>query len=1753
MADELNLSMTEEQKQLIFRAELGDEQHNGECKLCSPQVLKMGLDKKHTLSLHFTKQWELSDGRTINGCRLDTVSCACPEAERNRYHYHCPKCIDYNCRRQSRMEKHYKKCDNESKSSLNLDVKKKFKKPSNRAKYSECPYCDIIGLATNMNRHIKDIHGMRPSLPATTVDLKRGLFMVRCAKSGYAKPVHVKFLTFNQENSAVHCSQAVCNDFAKAAHRIGRTAVLCIHLESCKLAAPTKFEPLKRSAFEKIGLSAVLKNRLEHAINEAFEDDKTPPIVLMNLNCELKDANYLYFSCYNPSEKGDSYCKRVLTTLDVSSCHFSCDCNLLNCVHMYLAQIYTHQLDSSLVLAAPKLPLSPDVENNVNDSKEFKDHVQLLQNVTNYLYQEKKNNFEVPHPGLLSEDFSSLKTLVPKETLCYHCKVNLSEPRLVNSNGKIIRKELPPLGGVEVFQKVCPKCSMFYRYQEYTDGVHNFNDHVLASVKLLEHLLLERNKEVPVQKCLEGLNIEFGVPRFIYKSVTDALGHYMSLKRIPFGMNCYQCGPRPNVLIMDTTCKVAFSLTTAQKQEMYKDTTTPYKSYKEFYIDVCKYDIMLGLTESAEVLDLFRLKLSKNWLPFIGENMVLESQPCSTRCISNIEQRPKNPFPISYDRLRSIADDKKTGTSQLNKLCTKLGLPYKNLANSKKMSNIVNADLCYDNFKKEFFAISGKSGGVLRGMCTHGITCAMKVLIDPEGATDYAHCVFSFKDENLASVLCIDFAPQVGEHIQRVRPNFNFKHHCGALLPYTLESLERLEKKGAVSEPTLNMQAWRFGEDTSNDPRFCIIDDFHSCNHKSIYAKLHKRESCVQLDKTFNSSVLEQQNKLLRKHACYMNMQKPHRHIKSMVYFMTRENMRINSKLCKEVSSAGTRVGFDEFVIGPDKPYFISKGKKKLNDIDEEEVTQADSIFSCYEARTHENATSPTESTTPKHKTPSMSIMEAQPNVLLPNVAQNCWLNVTINMLTAVGASDRIYTFLMLCNLRTAAYLFFQMLKSQNIDRNIVSQFAADCIYKMRVQKVSLTEVELYRKGTCQDAFEALLTIFFPMMEEAGIHFKLSTDTPLMTLSSPQDNIRNSILAIIPGGVTNLPPDFFFIQVNRGSGTNNGFSFTIPHEILDIGSNRENFVLSTFITHTGSRSTGHYTIYIKEPSQFILVSDTVRKPVSKQEFDDAASHFSVTICYKKCEAISDSIPLAPFAAALEIHSECIDTDAEALNDVNAELDVIEAEQVAVQARIDAITALKNIAGNSTAALEIPSEAATEPTPHVAPEAASQGDPEATSQVAPEENSEAAPEDTFQAAQEVPSNSVAAPVDTSVAAPKDIHVAAPEATSTFKPTPHVAPEAASQGDPEATSQVAPEENSEAAPEDTFQAAQEVPSNSVAAPVDTSVAAPKDIHVAAPEATSTFKPPNLRSPYTFRSHARSSSPPISKFQTAISRSNFQNKPAKTACSRHFNQSKRPRRTRKLLSKYNVPSYISSSSSDSSPEHPPKSRRPSSPDRYISSGEEALLEIEDHIWLTADVRSRRLDLRNNDKDSLGPRKMITGSVMDSFMNIIKDQFNNFHCQSALLQEKFNPIPPEEKFIQIINLNLNHWIVLSDCLVEESDTIFVYDSLHGFKRSSRYIPPHIIAKYSKYAKALRPKTKNLQFVNVQQQSADSNDCGAFALFFAVFLAQGEFPLTKMIPMTFRGKVASTLENLRYDFGQLDFQNEEEKSLMILYKVKVK
>jgi len=38
--------------------------------------------------------------------------------------------------------------------------------------------------------------------------------------------------------------------------------------------------------------------------------------------------------------------------------------------------------------------------------------------------------------------------------------------------------------GISTYYRQCPNCEMVYRYQEWSDGIHNFNDHILLSLHL---------------------------------------------------------------------------------------------------------------------------------------------------------------------------------------------------------------------------------------------------------------------------------------------------------------------------------------------------------------------------------------------------------------------------------------------------------------------------------------------------------------------------------------------------------------------------------------------------------------------------------------------------------------------------------------------------------------------------------------------------------------------------------------------------------------------------------------------------------------------------------------------------------------------------------------------------------------------------------------------------------------------------------------------------------------------------------------------------------------------------------------------------------------------------------------------------------------------------------------------------------------------------------------------------------------------
>ena len=64
----------------------------------------------------------------------------------------------------------------------------------------------------------------------------------------------------------------------------------------------------------------------------------------------------------------------------------------------------------------------------------------------------------------------------------------LSTAELVTRNARLIGVS-KITENLSVYIKRCPSCDFEYRYQEWKDGIHNFNNHLLLSFKLCDLII----------------------------------------------------------------------------------------------------------------------------------------------------------------------------------------------------------------------------------------------------------------------------------------------------------------------------------------------------------------------------------------------------------------------------------------------------------------------------------------------------------------------------------------------------------------------------------------------------------------------------------------------------------------------------------------------------------------------------------------------------------------------------------------------------------------------------------------------------------------------------------------------------------------------------------------------------------------------------------------------------------------------------------------------------------------------------------------------------------------------------------------------------------------------------------------------------------------------------------------------------------------------------------------------------------------
>ena len=177
----------------------------------------------------------------------------------------------------------------------------------------------------------------------------------------------------------------------------------------------------------------------------------------------------------------------------------TCQCNKRHyfCIHraMGLWFLYqTNQVQSSLTeeVNTELGDLSSDDECNAPEpqtSMIFGDLVvppqdnSTLGKMCTYLRTDKHIPVDIPHSVTSISIDNIPKAFIPIENRCHECDQKLKSPLLLLKNAEVLTMS-GVLHGHATFIKICPGCRMCYRYQEFTDGVHNCDDKALISLDM---------------------------------------------------------------------------------------------------------------------------------------------------------------------------------------------------------------------------------------------------------------------------------------------------------------------------------------------------------------------------------------------------------------------------------------------------------------------------------------------------------------------------------------------------------------------------------------------------------------------------------------------------------------------------------------------------------------------------------------------------------------------------------------------------------------------------------------------------------------------------------------------------------------------------------------------------------------------------------------------------------------------------------------------------------------------------------------------------------------------------------------------------------------------------------------------------------------------------------------------------------------------------------------------------------------------
>ena len=809
-----------------------------------------------------------------------------------------------------------------------------------RVKHHHCVHCKHSDrLLSRINTHLekcRKIHAASSNIPplsdsgqsdsndqsghlqAILVCPGTDTFAVRKARQGPAAPVHVRVGKGGWE-----CSYSVCQDAFNFHAGSLNTAFHCEHALAC-MHSPEQPGPDLVDGLD-FSISSFGDADRESFISFCNKAKSQGVPVVKQFVPRMVDAKsstrYIYYSIFADTKAVKYYSQmgRVFVTFDRSTKRHKCECGTKGCVHKKLA-VLVSEINPIAIETRPEESIDP-VEVAEADA------------MIEYVLEHKQIPFDMTDSPFCSSHAEPRNVLeiVPIETKCHKCNdVDLVISSSYNTGtmfGLFFKKT-----AIKVVTKKCPSCHFTFRYSEHTDGFFNFNNSSFFTIALLEVALKAWLTDTPITSIFTIMNVVSDV-HFNLHLILDAVKAYCSLKNLdlPDNMSCLRCGHFPVSLTYDVIRSVSFDLDPKSVGD------SSYSSFSGMMRDCCKHDLSRCYLKPKSVhynsnVKHFSVKLSEALPPLISPNNCLGTVPSYNRPNASNDRPEEICLPL--ERIEQIAKSK-NAYKELASLCKSLNIETRGGKKHMvaKLIDAENSVQVYTVIRKKFTKITGKSGGLLRGICPHGVTCALKVLVLPESVADYAHVLFGFKVQ--PSFNFSDIASVMAVHVNNQSPSF-FRPFGGRIDdPEDTVALEMY--RNGSKKALFDYRTYTLGHvDTSNIDHhsghpvsglssvLSLYDNFHSNNHREYDAKLRSVES-TNISGKINTSVAEQQNHVISLKKSYCNEMEVNQHIKFVVQLTCSHNQRVNSAWRARMEKSGGKCVVD------DLGFLVVEGVRKMS------------------------------------------------------------------------------------------------------------------------------------------------------------------------------------------------------------------------------------------------------------------------------------------------------------------------------------------------------------------------------------------------------------------------------------------------------------------------------------------------------------------------------------------------------------------------------------------------------------------------------------------------------------------------------------------------------------------------------------------------------------------------------------------------------------------------------------------------------